>query len=66
MAKINVNRSINPLPNEYRNSDSISEAERDAIYAQKASADNPQITVGPTVNRGANDGMVPIRDKNNR
>lgn len=66
MAKINVNRSINPLPNEYRNSDSVSEAERDAIYAQKASADNPQITVGPVSNKGSSDGMVPIRNKNNR
>lgn len=66
MAKINVNRSIKPLPNDYRNSDSISEAEIDAIYAQKASADNPQIIVGPASTRGSSDGMVPIRNKNNR
>lgn len=66
MVKINVNRGIKPLPNDYRNSDSISEAEIDAIYAQKASADNLQITVGPTVNRGSSNGMVPIRNKNNR
>jgi hypothetical protein len=66
MAKINVNRSIKPLPNESRNSDSISEEERDAIYAQKASADNPQINVAPTQNRGTSNGMVPINNKNNR
>lgn len=62
MAKIEVNRSITPLPNEARNLDSMTPAERDARYSKLASADNPTLE-GATQVRGQNSGMNPISKK---
>jgi hypothetical protein len=62
MAKIEVNRSSIPLPNETRNSDSMTPAERDARYRKLASADNP-IVEESTQSRGQSSGMNPISNK---
>lgn len=62
MAKIEVNRSSTPLPNEPRNLDSMTPAEREARYRKLASADNP-IVEEATQSRGQFSGMNPISRK---
>jgi hypothetical protein len=66
MAKVLANGSIKPLNNEYRNSDTMSEAQREARYSELASADNPYVEVGTPNVRGGVQGMVPIRNKPTR
>jgi len=66
MPKIRANQGVTPLPNEYRNSDSVSEIEREMKYAKLRSADNPVIEEGVTQTRGNAHGMVPISNKPNR
>lgn len=65
MAKIEVNRSSTPLPNEYRNLDSMTEAQREARYSNLSSADNPIVDETTQV-RGQSSGMNPISNKPNR
>ena len=65
MAKIDVNRSITPLPNEARNLDSMTEAQREARYSKLASADNPIIEATSQV-RGQSSGMNPNSNKPKR
>ena len=65
MAKIEVNRSINPLPNEARNLDSMTESQREARYSKLSSADNPIVDETTQV-RGQASGMNPISNKPNR
>lgn len=66
MAKINANKNIKPLPNEFRNVDILSDTEREKIYLQKSSADNPVINITQTQARGSTAGMVPISNKKTR
>jgi len=66
MAKIDANRNIKPLPNEFRNVDTLSDLEREKVYLHKSSADNPEINITQAQTRGSATGMVPIRNKNNR
>jgi hypothetical protein len=63
MAKIDVNRSSIPLPNETRNSDSITPAEREARYRKLASADNLIVEEAVLQIRGQYSGMNPISRK---
>jgi|TARA_X000000950_G_C13328388_1_gene423557 hypothetical protein len=66
MPKIRANQGVTPLANEYRNSDSMTEFERDLAYAKLRSADDPTIEVGTTQNRGETTGMVSISNKISR
>ena len=65
MAKIEVNRSIIPLPNEARNLGSMTESQREARYSKLSSADNPIVDETTQV-RGQSSGMNPISDKPKR
>ena len=63
MVKVLADNSVTPLANESRNSDSITEAERDARYRHLASADNISLEAAPTQVRGQASGMNPISNK---
>lgn len=66
MAKIDINKSNIPLPNEYRNTGSMTEEEREARYRKLASADNPVVEEAPTQTRGQSSGMNRISGKTTR
>lgn len=66
MVKVLANGPVKPLDNEYRNVDSMTEAQRAARYQELASADNPFIEVHATQVRGESRGMNPISNKPRR
>jgi hypothetical protein len=66
MVKTINKKSVTPLPNEFRNLDSMTSEERDARYSKLASADNPNPTITTTQIRGQSIGMNPVSKKTKR